>query len=145
MTTVPLEPEPWPTLTMSLPADAVTPSVVRERLRGWLAELNWPVEAAEDIVLAVSEAVSNVAEHAYPCGAAGPVELLVRAVTEPGGSRRVLAGVADHGHWRPEPDSQAYRGHGLAVMHASMHRVEVDGGATGTTVLLTSVAVPPGG
>lgn len=127
---------------MSLPADPVTPSVVRGRLRGWLAGLGWPVEEAEDVVLAVSEAVSNAAEHAYPAGRSGPVDVVARAVGLGNGHRRVVVGVADHGCWRPEPDYQAFRGHGFAVMHASMHRVEIEPAATGTTVVLISVAVP---
>lgn len=139
----PFDNEPRLTLTMSLPADPVTPSVVRERLLAWLADLTWPAEEAEDVVLAVSEAVSNAAEHAYASGVAGSVDLVARAVVEPGGRRRVVVGVADRGRWRPEPEFQAYRGHGLTVMHATMHRVEVERNSAGTTVVLTSVAVPP--
>lgn len=39
--------------------------VVRASVRRWLAGLAWPEDPAEDIVLAVHEAVSNVIEHAY--------------------------------------------------------------------------------
>lgn len=46
-------------------ATAVSVPLVRARLRRWLGELGWPAEDAEDIVLAVNEAVSNVVEHAY--------------------------------------------------------------------------------
>lgn len=131
----------WPTLTISLPADPVTPSVVRNRLYDWLAALAWPHEAAEDVVLAISEAVSNASEHAYPTGRSGTVDVVARAVTAPDGQRRIVTGVADHGCWRPSPDFQAYRGHGLAVMHACMHQVDVEPGESGTTVVLVSVAV----
>lgn len=131
-------------LTISLPADLVTPSVVRERLRGWLTGQAWPEAASDDIVLAVSEAVSNATEHAYPAGWAGTVDVVARAVAGPDGQRRVVVGVADHGGWRPKPQFQAYRGHGLAVMHACMHRVEVEPGESGTTVVLVSAAVPSG-
>jgi len=129
----------WPTLTMSLPAEPATPSLVRERLHGWLAGLAWPSEAAADVVLAVSEAVSNAAEHAYPEGRSGTVDVVARAVTSADGARRIVTGVADHGSWRPSPDRPTYRGHGFAVMRACMCEVEVEPGKSGTMVVLVSV------
>jgi len=52
-------------LELQVQADAKAPGRVRAELRRWLAEHEWPEEEGEDLVLAVSEAVSNSAEHAY--------------------------------------------------------------------------------
>ena len=52
-------------LELQVQADARAPGRVRAELRRWLAEHEWPEEEGEDLVLAVSEAVSNSAEHAY--------------------------------------------------------------------------------
>jgi anti-sigma regulatory factor (Ser/Thr protein kinase) len=34
------------------------PAIVRRRMRGWFERLTWPVDELEDLLLAVSEAVS---------------------------------------------------------------------------------------
>lgn len=131
--------------------------VVRDRVRLWLAELGWPVEAAADIVLAVNEAVTNAVEHAYPGGGAGHlveiegrVEFDVRGdwpgTGRGGGTRRVRVSVRDHGRWRPDvhnrSDLTRARGRGLAVMDAVMAEMTVTASAaTGTTVALLSESV----
>ena len=48
-----------PALYLQLPADPIAPSVARHRIRRWLTGSCWPPGQQEDIVLAVSEAVSN--------------------------------------------------------------------------------------
>ena len=48
-----------------LPANPVAIPVARYQVRRWLAALSWPAAALDDIVLAVSEAVTNAVEHAY--------------------------------------------------------------------------------
>jgi anti-sigma regulatory factor (Ser/Thr protein kinase) len=52
-------------LQLELAADPVVASVVRDEVGRWLTVLGWPADQGEDIVLAVSEAVSNAIEHAY--------------------------------------------------------------------------------
>ena len=52
-------------LELQIQADAYAPGRVRAELRRWLDARNWPEDDGEDLVLAVCEAVSNAAEHAY--------------------------------------------------------------------------------
>ena len=89
-----------------VPASASSLAAVRKWLRSWLEELGWPTEAAQDIVLAVNEAITNVVEHAYPSrrggssagdvgevGAGDGAALIeVRAAVEPVGEPRSANG-----------------------------------------------------
>lgn len=54
-----------PRLHVVLPATAASVPTARHRLRAWLAGLDWPTEVAEDLEYVVSEAVTNVLDHAY--------------------------------------------------------------------------------
>lgn len=121
--------------------------VVRRWVRGWLASVGCPDEAADEIVLAVNEAVTNAVEHAYPAGGpVGPVEVSARVEpTDPpaGGRRRARIGVRDRGRWRPDVHDRAdllrERGRGLVVMQGVMAEVLVvhDAGS-GTEVEMVS-------
>ncbi|WP_410596416.1 ATP-binding protein [Amycolatopsis sp. lyj-23] len=105
---------------------------LREALARWLATLHLSAERREDIVLAGYEAMANSAEHAYPDGEAGPVE--VRAEALPG---RLTVTVTDYGAWRPPAASNGLRGRGLLLIDtladhsAQVHRDD------GTTVTMT--------
>jgi anti-sigma regulatory factor (Ser/Thr protein kinase) len=56
-----------------LAADPTSASIVRDQLRKWLGILHWPADAADDVVMAISEAVSNSVDHTYPDGHSGEV------------------------------------------------------------------------
>jgi anti-sigma regulatory factor (Ser/Thr protein kinase) len=127
-------------ISMVLMADPVSLSVVRERFRVWLADLAWPDEEVDDVVLAVSEAVSNAVEHADAPGFAAEVRVAAREFTEPDGGRRVVVGVSDNRRWCPR-DSQ--RGLGLLMIHTCMDDVVFDTNHEATTMVMTSVKVPP--
>ncbi|ADJ47634.1 anti-sigma regulatory factor, serine/threonine protein kinase [Amycolatopsis mediterranei S699] len=110
---------------------------LRAALARWLATLSrfdvrLSVERREDIVLAGYEAMANSAEHAYPHGEAGPVD--VRAEAQPG---RLTVTVTDYGTWRPPAASDGLRGRGLLLIDtladhsAQVHRDD------GTTVTMT--------
>ncbi len=105
---------------------------LREALARWLATLQLSLERREDIVLAGYEAMANSAEHAYPTGQAGPVD--VRAEALPG---RLTVTVTDYGTWRPPVGSNGLRGRGLLLIDtladhsAQVHRDD------GTTVTMT--------
>lgn len=147
-------------LRLHLPADPVSSSVARDRLRRWLEVLGWPPAQSEDIVLAVSEAVSNAAEHAYPADpadrervleAAGRVDRgvdLYAHASAHAGLRHVTVVVRDHGRWRPPPDDDEFRRRGIPMMRACMDRVAItalehdDGASAGTRVVLRSRPVP---
>ena len=119
-----------------LPARACGLPAVRRWLQDWLHDLGWPVEPAQDIVLAVNEAVTNAVEHAYSgvdrdaVGAGAAASIDVRAVVErsadppvrpwlrPGGPAiltavragdRVRIRVRDAGRWRPDAHDRSDR------------------------------------
>jgi serine/threonine-protein kinase RsbW len=136
-------------LRLELGAGLAGPSIVRTRLRRWLDELGWPSDEAEDIVLAVYEAVANAVDHAYRPGEPGPVRVSARAATggngaDPGHARIELH-VRDEGRWRPADADPGHRGHGLVVMRGCMDTVDVTAGDGGTEVRMLSrgVALEP--
>jgi anti-sigma regulatory factor (Ser/Thr protein kinase) len=117
----------------------------------WLRALDWPVEASEDIVLAVYEALANVVDHAYLARACaypetdstpGTAQLYTWEAIDPSReSRRVVAVVTDHGRWKPALTGRRYRGRGLPMMAACMDEVHIQPSAGGTTVIMTSLPV----
>jgi serine/threonine-protein kinase RsbW len=133
-------------LRLALPADPITPSVARHRVRSWLAARDWPADQLDDIVLAISEAVDNAVEHAYLDQLPGIVEIRggIEATTD--GQRRATVIVRDHGRWRPAPADHENRRRGIPLMHACMDTVTIgrpDDDRVGTWVVLRSNAVPP--
>jgi serine/threonine-protein kinase RsbW len=135
-------------LHLHLPVHPSTPGEARRRLRRWLELVGWPDEQAEDLLLAVDEAVSNAVEHAY-CGPipaqnrhdAPGVELSVSDTTTTDDAHCAAVTVTDHGSWRPRPVSCGFRGRGLRMMRALTDSVEVTATESGTRVKMISRAV----
>jgi anti-sigma regulatory factor (Ser/Thr protein kinase) len=138
---------------IAVPAHRENLPVVRRRLRGWLAATGCPEETAEEVLLAVNEAVTNAVEHAYPPGVpVGPVQVAARVEDvdpHPGAGglrstgRRVRVWVRDRGRWQPDvhdrSDVLRRRGRGLVVMQGLMAEVLlVHDAASGTEVELVS-------
>ncbi|MBW0118384.1 ATP-binding protein [Pseudonocardia abyssalis] len=122
---------------LGVPAAA---SIVRERIRAWLDGFGWPEDEADDVVLAVHEAVCNSIEHGYDGHPAGDVEVVGERSVD-GDRQRVRIVVRDEGRWR-RPRSPGYRGRGIVVMRGCMAGVDVRPGDTGTEVVLVSRPVP---
>jgi|SRR2546423_566922 anti-sigma regulatory factor (Ser/Thr protein kinase) len=133
-------------LRLELPADPIVISVARQQVRRWLAGLSWPPGQLEDIVLAVSEAVTNAVKHAYLDQPPGMVEIRGGVEATPGGQRRVTIIVRDHGRWRSAPPDDQHRHRGIGLMRACMDTVTIgqpDDGRVGTWVVLRSRTAPP--
>ena len=132
---------------LTLPAIPAAARVARVHIRYWLDRQAWPPEPREAIEYAVSEAVSNVVEHAYPVGSAGATVLLTAEVEVcASGARRVRVRVSDSGCWRPLATEVGSRHHGIRLMNGYMDEVVInrgDGARAGTEVVLLSTAVPP--
>ena len=133
--------------SLVLPADLVAAATVRTRYDAWLAAHGWPDTQRDDLVLAVSEAVSNSVEHGYGVragvtGRSGVVEIDAEVVAEQDG-RHVDTIVRDHGTWRPQPRLRSYRRHGIGIMRGCVAECVIDGTPDGTTVALRSRPVPP--
>ena len=136
------------TLGLAVGAEWVAASIVRQRVEAWLQALRWPPAQIEELVLAVSEAVSNSVEHGYqvPPDAVdhpGIVEVRGRLIEDLDGFRRVELTVRDHGTWREPSPAASTRGHGTLIMRACADRFIREHGPTGTTVVLLSRPTPP--
>jgi serine/threonine-protein kinase RsbW len=143
---------PTDTVTVVLPAEWVAPSIARDRVRQWLITHHWSPAHREDLVLAISEAVSNSVEHGYRIHSEtdhttlspppGSIELHGQLITDPAGTRRVEFTIRDHGHWMPPTPSHGRRGHGMTIMRACTDEITIDHTAAGTTLVLRSRPLP---
>lgn len=137
------------TLELVLTAEWTAPSIVRGRLREWLAGHHWPAAHVDELVLAISEAVSNSIEHGYGVQVdtagrtADLVEVHGEIASNGDGFRHAAFTVRDHGTWRAPTNHQTSRGHGMRIMHMCAAEVAIKSTATGTTVNLRSHPVPP--
>jgi serine/threonine-protein kinase RsbW len=125
-------------LALRFPADAREVAPVRHQLREWLQDSGFTEDEADDLVLAVSEAVNNSVEHAYPGPARGTIEVTA-SISRDG---FVHVDVTDHGQWRVPPPALTMRGRGLLLMRESVDEVEIDRSVSGTTVRLTRARSP---
>ena len=124
------------------PARADEAQRMRHEARDWLAGLDLEQETRERVLTAVSEAVENAVEHAYPEDAEGTVELTLWAEAD-----AVNVRVTDNGHWSEgsvpaAPGSHATRGRGFVLMHRSVDSVAIRHTAAGTTVALRQEREP---
>jgi len=115
-------------LRFSVLADVDSLAQVRRTLRTWLDGAD--IERADDIVLAVHEAVANAVEHA---GLASQDLITINAEVVSG---RLRVEVRDHGAWRLERLDET-RGRGLAIMRAVMDEVDL-AVETGSTAVVMS-------
>jgi anti-sigma regulatory factor (Ser/Thr protein kinase) len=106
-----------------LPHAAGAVPVVRRRVRAVLRTWNLPADAAEDVLLVVSELVTNALVHARP-----PATLRLRRVPA-GGRRAVRVEVTDRGPAAPPEPSAApdpdEHGRGLDIVTALSARCGV--------------------
>jgi anti-sigma regulatory factor (Ser/Thr protein kinase) len=126
-------------LYLALPADPGAPAAARARISAWLSACGWPPAPQEDLVLALSEAVSNAVEHGYgvrPGVVAPPgvVEVAAEVLAE----GRVEIIVRDRGGWRSPSQLRSHRRHGIPIMRACVAECVIDGTPFGTTVVLRS-------
>jgi anti-sigma regulatory factor (Ser/Thr protein kinase) len=119
------------------PARADQLAAMRSAVYGWLTPLELPEDTRHDIVLAVSEAATNVVEHAYtPATADGTVELTFW--TE---GTTLYIEIVDHGAWRTPPDQPNGHGLGLRLMHQLIEFVLIQYDRRGTRILLRHPSV----
>jgi serine/threonine-protein kinase RsbW len=125
-------------------------SIARERVEDWLGSLRWPSGQADDLVLAVSEAVSNGVEHGYRVAVdevdvRGRIEVDARMTAGPTThTRQVEFTVRDGGRWREHgsDDDGRHRGHGVPIMRSCTSTMSITTDPEGTTVAMVSNPVP---
>lgn len=117
-----------------LPADLLGLSALRHELSDWLATHGLQQDERDDLVLAVSEAVANAAEHGSGLRTDESVHLRVRLDGAAEERAEVVVSVADRGHWRTSSSTHE-RGRGMTIIGALVDDVQVDE-TDGTTVVL---------
>jgi len=122
-------------------SSSATPSLVRKTLTVWLEEREVEEEPREDLVLAVSEAVTNVVDHAYRgVKTPGCVEVdieLTHEVDHDGNPERwITVAVTDYGTWRSERACNGFRGRGLQMIRACTDWRHIERRAVGTRVTM---------
>jgi anti-sigma regulatory factor (Ser/Thr protein kinase) len=119
-------PPPSTELRLSLPAEPERLVRVRRAVRHWLAAYRVHPDDVADLVLAVSELVTNVCLHAYPSRSPGRVVVEGDLVGD-----GVRVEVRDTGRWRtPRPDRG---GRGMNLVRAMGMELVVDASPSGTT------------
>jgi anti-anti-sigma factor len=115
-------------LHLELPSEPEVIASLRRALRSWSVRWGATGQEADDLVHAMSEAASNVVEHAYgPTG--GPLEL--HATYQ---DRRITVTVRDCGRWRPPRDTG--QGRGLELIRGLVDEMDVVRSPGGTEVRL---------
>jgi anti-anti-sigma factor len=133
-------------LRLDLPADPARLADVRRAVRRWASAAGLPVDAIEDLLLALGEATGNAVEHAYR-DADAPGRVIVELRLD--GADDVVVSVTDAGTWRPPPSDPGFRGRGLRIISALVRDVDLSPGPAGTalrflfTPATTRPAVPP--
>ena len=117
-----------PALRITLPARQESLSLLRHVVRGFRDAYEIAPATMDDIVLAVSEAATNVVVHAYGTRM-GTLTLVARVEDD---DLHVL--VRDHGHGIAPPADTPKPGHGLALMEHVATSLEVVGSPAGTDV-----------
>lgn len=117
-------------LEMSFPAESAQLAPVRKALRGWLARCDLPPNTVQNVLVAAGEACANAIEHGHRHNPGEAVRLRAEALVDD-----LRLTVADSGRWKvPQPEENAHRGRGVALMRAMMQHVTITPGPSGTTV-----------
>lgn len=103
---------------------------VRARLGEWAQQVGLTGDTVDDLVLAASEALTNVIDHAYG-DALGDAWIHAGLVTD-----GVTVTVRDRGRWRRPAEDPGCRGRGLKMINALADRVRVDRLTSGTVVTM---------
>ena len=123
-------------LTLALPSDELSVPVVRRVLRGAMQVLGVRADLISDIELALTEAVTNVLEHAdgheeYEVSAGIDDQRCVIEVTDRG------SGFQGEHHGLAEAEQSAESGRGIQLMRALVDKVQfAPKSADGTVVRL---------
>lgn len=122
---------------VGVPAEPAAAARTRDDFSRWLqGAFDLDPYKANDLVLAIYEALANTAEFAYvSAGLVGTMDL--RAAHNPSESALSVT-VADRGQWRTAPSSppDRSRGRGIALMKALADRASIQTSTGGTTVRL---------
>ncbi len=128
-----LDTQGWPVRDVRATRVALADAVpaLRRLTRTWSEGSALDPDTAEDVVLAIDEAVTNVVEHAYPDR---PGAVRLHLTRRECGELAVI--VEDDGTWRPPPTDPGFRGRGLQLIDGLADHAWVTHTSTGTTVVM---------
>ena len=112
-------------LTLTVPAEPKALTAARRALRQWFGQVGARDQEADDLVLAINEAIANAIDHAYGLRTGA---VLVEAELAGG---EVIVTISDQGRWE-EPARQT--GRGFELMGSLVDQVEVERSKSGTRV-----------
>jgi serine/threonine-protein kinase RsbW len=104
---------------------------LRKALARWAAGTSLADERQEDLLLAAYEAMANSAEHAYPDGEGGPLEVTARCEAD-----ELTVVVADEGSWKTPDPGETLRGRGRPLIGALADDSATVARTDGTTVTM---------
>ncbi|NEA51495.1 SpoIIE family protein phosphatase [Streptomyces sp. SID10815] len=117
-------------LEVSFPAESSQLAPVRKALRSWLGQCDLPPGTVQSILVAAGEACANAVEHGHRHAPGEIVRLRAEALVDD-----LHLTIADTGQWKPpQPELNAHRGRGVALMRALMQHVTITPGPSGTIV-----------
>ena len=120
-----------PQLDVTVPATTQNATALRRTFSRWVHSLI-AANAAEELTLAVYEALTNAAEHAFTAHRT-PGSIWLHAIVANG---QITVTVTDNGSWRNPTKSGGYRGRGLPLIHQLTTEAQVAPSPYGTTVRL---------
>jgi anti-sigma regulatory factor (Ser/Thr protein kinase) len=126
-----------PPLAVTVPATAQNATALRRTFHRW-AETSVDHDTANDLTLAVYEALINAAEHAFTTQKA-PGSIWLHATVA---DDQVLITITDNGIWRSPENLPGYRGRGLALIHQLTTQAHLQLDPQGTTVRLRHQLTP---
>jgi serine/threonine-protein kinase RsbW len=119
-----------PQLDVTVPATTHNATALRRTFSRWVDGLI--ADDAEELTVAVYEALTNAAEHAFTAHQA-PGLIWLHAIVANG---QITVTITDNGSWRNPTNSGGYRGRGLPLIHQLTTEAQVAPSPYGTTVRL---------
>lgn len=116
----------------TLPATPSSVPAIRHQLDRVLASLHTTPARAADIRLALTEACTNAAQHAYPDGSSGEMVIVFAVSPE-----ALVVSVVDTGNGIDGPSGQSGLGVGLPVIDAVADSVTITSLRPGTSIQMT--------
>jgi serine/threonine-protein kinase RsbW len=120
-----------PRLDVTVPATTQSATALRRTFSRWVHSLI-AADAAEDLTVAVYEALTNAAEHAFTAHRTTGSIWLHAIITD----GQITVTVTDNGSWRQPTNSGGYRGRGLPLIHQLTTEAHIAPSPYGTTVRL---------
>ena len=120
-----------PPLDVTTSATVPNATALRRIFRRWVKALVGDDEA-NDLTLAVYEALANAAEHAF-AGQREPGSMRLHAAVA---DSEITVTITDNGTWRPPALSTGLRGRGLPLMRRLTTEAQVEADFQGTAVRL---------